>query len=117
MLSELPHHPTFQMNTPLPEVQVQPIQHVRRTGALSEGIVSALAEVRCSVPSEDISGASAEDRKQLPRTGAPSEDRVSALAEVRCSASSEDRCGASAEDKSICGGQGVPADVGSIVRR
>ena len=92
-------------------------EHVRRTGALSEGIVSALAEVRCSVPSEDISGASAEDRKQLPRTGAPSEDRVSALAEVRCSASSEDRCGASAEDKSICGGQGVPADVGSIVRR
>ena len=37
-------------------------EHVRRTGALSEGIVSALAEVRCSVPSEDISGASAEDR-------------------------------------------------------
>ena len=37
-------------------------EHVRRTGALSEGLVSALAEVRCSVPSEDISGASAEDR-------------------------------------------------------
>ena len=37
-------------------------EHVWRTGALSEGIVSALAEVRCSVPSEDISGASAEDR-------------------------------------------------------
>ena len=37
-------------------------EHLRRTGVLSEGIVSALAEVRCSVPSEDISGASAEDR-------------------------------------------------------
>ena len=37
-------------------------EHVRRTGALSEGIVSAPAEVRCSVPSEDRGGASAEDR-------------------------------------------------------
>ena len=37
-------------------------EHVRRTGALSEGIVSAPAEVRCSVPSEDRGGASVEDR-------------------------------------------------------
>ena len=37
-------------------------EHVRRTGALSEGIVSAPAKVRCSVPSEDSGVASAEDR-------------------------------------------------------
>ena len=37
-------------------------EHVRRTGALSEGIVSAPAEVRCSVPSEDRVGASAENK-------------------------------------------------------
>ena len=37
-------------------------EHLRRTGVLSEDIVSAPAEVRCSVPSEDIGGASAEDR-------------------------------------------------------
>ena len=28
-------------------------EHLRRTGVLSAGIVSAPAEVRCSVPSED----------------------------------------------------------------
>ena len=37
-------------------------EHLRRTGVLSEDIVSAPAEVRYSVPSEDIGGASAEDR-------------------------------------------------------
>ena len=37
-------------------------EHLRRTGVLSEDIVSAPAEVRCSVPSEDRGGASAEDR-------------------------------------------------------
>ena len=37
-------------------------EHLWRTGALLEGIVSSPAEVRCSVPSEDISVASAEDR-------------------------------------------------------
>ena len=31
-------------------------------GVLSEGIVSELAEVRCSVLSEDLGGASVEDR-------------------------------------------------------
>ena len=58
-----------------------------------------------------------ENREHLRRTGVLSAGIVSAPAEVRCSASSEDRVGVSAEDKSICGGQGVPADVGSIVRR
>ena len=37
-------------------------EHLWRTGALLEGIVSAPAEVRCSVPSEDRVGASAEDK-------------------------------------------------------
>ena len=37
-------------------------EHLRRTGVLSEDIVSAPAGVRCSVPSEDRGGASAEDR-------------------------------------------------------
>ena len=65
-------------------------EHVRRTGALSEGIVSALAEVRCSVPSEDRGGAPAEDIEHLKMMGGLSECIVSAPAEVRCSASSED---------------------------
>ena len=50
-------------------------EHVRRTGALSEGLVSALAEVRCSVPSEDISGASAEDRSTCGEQEAIAKDR------------------------------------------
>ena len=37
-------------------------EHLRRTGALSEDIVSASAEVRCSASSEDRVGASAEDK-------------------------------------------------------
>ena len=37
-------------------------EHLWRTGVLSEGIVSAPAEVRGSVPSEDIGGGSAEYR-------------------------------------------------------
>ena len=36
-------------------------EHLRRTGVLSEDIVSAPAEVRCSVTSEDVDGASVED--------------------------------------------------------
>ena len=49
-------------------------EHVRRTGALSEGIVSAPAEVRCSVPSEDIGGASAEDRSICGEHRRPADD-------------------------------------------
>ena len=49
-------------------------EHVRRTGALSEGIVSAPAEVRCSVPSEDIDGASAEDGSTCREHRAPADD-------------------------------------------
>ena len=49
-------------------------EHLQRTGALSEGIVSALAEVRCSVPSEDISGASAEDRSTCRGHRTPEDD-------------------------------------------
>ena len=49
-------------------------EHVRRTGALSEGIVSAPAEVRCSVPSEDRGGASVEDRSTCGEQGARAED-------------------------------------------
>ena len=49
-------------------------EHVRRTGALSEGIVSALAEVRCSVPSEDRDGASAEDRSTCRGHRTPEDD-------------------------------------------
>ena len=37
-------------------------EHLRRTGVLSEGIVSASAEVRCSASSEDRVGASAENK-------------------------------------------------------
>ena len=37
-------------------------EHLWRTGALSEDIVSAPAEVRYSVPSEDRVGASAENK-------------------------------------------------------
>ena len=37
-------------------------EHLWRTGALSEDIVSAPAEVRCSASSEDRVGASAEDK-------------------------------------------------------
>ena len=46
-----------------------------RTGVLSEGIVSAPAEVRCSVPSEDIGGASAEDRSTCGEQEAIAKDR------------------------------------------
>ena len=49
-------------------------EHVRRTGALSEGIVSAPAEIRCSVPSEDIDGASAEDGSNCREHRAPADD-------------------------------------------
>ena len=52
-------------------------EHVRRTGALSEGIVSAPAEVRCSVPSEDRGGASAEDRSTCGEQEAIAKDRSS----------------------------------------
>ena len=37
-------------------------EHLRSAGVLSEGIVSASAEVRCSASSEDRVGASAEDK-------------------------------------------------------
>jgi len=37
-------------------------EHLLRTGVLSEDIVSAPAEVRCSASSEDRCGASAEDK-------------------------------------------------------
>ncbi len=49
-------------------------EHLRRTGVLSEGIVSASAEVRCSVPSEDIDGASAEDGSNCREHRAPADD-------------------------------------------
>ena len=49
-------------------------EHLWRTGALSEDIVSAPAEVRCSVPSEDIGGASAEDRSNCREHRAPADD-------------------------------------------
>ena len=41
---------------------------------LSEDIVSAPAEVRCSVPSEDIDGASAEDGSNCREHRAPADD-------------------------------------------
>ena len=50
-------------------------EHLRRTGVLSEDIVSAPAEVRCSVPSEDIGGASAEDRSTCGEQEAIAKDR------------------------------------------
>ena len=49
-------------------------EHLRRTGVLSEDIVSAPAEVRCSVPSEDRGGASVEDRSTCGEQGARAED-------------------------------------------
>ena len=49
-------------------------EHLWRTGALSEDIVSAPAEVRCSVPSEDIDGASAEDGSNCREHRAPADD-------------------------------------------
>ena len=49
-------------------------EHLRRTGVLSAGIVSAPAEVRCSVPSEDRGGASAEDRSNCREHRAPADD-------------------------------------------
>ena len=49
-------------------------EHLQRTGALSEGIVSAPAEIRCSVPSEDIDGASAEDGSNCREHRAPADD-------------------------------------------
>ena len=49
-------------------------KHLRRTGVLSEDIVSAPAEVRCSVPSEDIDGASAEDGSNCREHRAPADD-------------------------------------------
>ena len=49
-------------------------EHLWRTGALSEDIVSSPAEVRCSVPSEDRGVASAEDRSTCGEQGAPVED-------------------------------------------
>ena len=45
-----------------------------KTGVLSEDIVSAPAEVRCSVPSEDIDGASAEDGSNCREHRAPADD-------------------------------------------
>ena len=50
-------------------------EHLWRTGALSEDIVSAPAEVRCSVPSEDIDGASAEDGSNCREQEAIGKDR------------------------------------------
>ena len=50
-------------------------EHLRRTGALSEGIVSASAEVRCSVPSENRGGASVEDRSTCGEQEAIAKDR------------------------------------------
>ena len=52
-------------------------EHLRRTGVLSEDIVSAPAEVRCSVPSEDRGGASAEDRSTCGEQEAIAKDRSS----------------------------------------
>ena len=49
-------------------------EHLWRTGALLEGIVSAPAEVRCSVPSENRGGASVEDRSTCGEQGARAED-------------------------------------------
>ena len=49
-------------------------EHLRRTGVLSEGIVSASAEVRCSVPSENRGGASVEDRSTCGEQGACADD-------------------------------------------
>ena len=50
-------------------------EHLRRTGVLSEGIVSAPAEIRCSVPSEDRGVASAEDRSTCGEQEAIAKDR------------------------------------------
>ena len=50
-------------------------EHLRRTGVLSEGIVSASAEVRCSVPSENRGGASVEDRSTCGEQEAIAKDR------------------------------------------
>ena len=50
-------------------------EHVRRTGALSEDIVSAPAEVRCSVSSENRGGASVEDRSTCGGQEAIAKDR------------------------------------------
>ena len=49
-------------------------EHLWRTGALLEGIVSAPAEVRCSVPSENRGGASVEHRSTCGEQGACAED-------------------------------------------
>ena len=49
-------------------------EHLRRTGVLSEDIVSAPAEVRCSVPSEDRGGASVEDRSTCRGHRTPEDD-------------------------------------------
>ena len=50
-------------------------EHVRRTGVLSEDIVSAPAEVRCSVSSENRGGASVEDRSTCGEQEAIAKDR------------------------------------------
>ena len=50
-------------------------EHLWRTGALSEDIVSSPAEVRCSVPSEDRGVASAEDRSTCGEQEAIAKDR------------------------------------------
>ena len=49
-------------------------EHLWRTGALSEDIVSSPAEVRCSVPSEDSGVASAEDRSTCGGHRTPEDD-------------------------------------------
>ena len=49
-------------------------EHLWRTGALSEDIVSASAEVRCSVPSENRGGASVEDRSTCRGHRTPEDD-------------------------------------------
>ena len=49
-------------------------EHLWRTGALSEDIVSAPAEVRCSVPSENRGGASVEDRSTCRGHRTPEDD-------------------------------------------
>ena len=50
-------------------------EHLWRTGALLEDIVSAPAEVRCSVPSKDRGGASVEDRSTCGGQEAIAKDR------------------------------------------
>ena len=56
-------------------VPAENTEHLEMMGALSECVVSAPAEVRCSASSEDIGGASAEDGKTYRDQGVPADDR------------------------------------------